>query len=245
MTPSKPLTPTERLERWIESLTESVPGTGLVWTTKDEVRAAFAAMRSLDATQAVEPGLREALNAAYRERNAVVAALIRSNGWPAEVVMAPDTEGWWIVYAETPQGQVSWHIGPDDMDLFSDWPVAFGSRKSPWDGHSTEEKYRRLAAARSSSAPLGSDQEKAYRQGFDDGLARSSSAPAELDAAWKEAEEALPVGTLLLSRWELGTYRAVWTGEGGSPRGSVDGPTPAAALLALAARLTSSPENPA
>jgi hypothetical protein len=91
---------------------------------------------------------RAPLDAAYRERNAVVAALIRSHGWPAEVVMAPDTEGWWIVYAETPQGQVSWHIGPDDMDLFSEWPVAFGTARSPWDGHSTEEKYRRLAALR-------------------------------------------------------------------------------------------------
>ena len=86
------------------------------------------------------------LDMAYRERNALVAALIRSHGWPAEVVMAPDTEGWWIVYAETPAGQVSWHISPDDMDLFSDWPVAFGSKGSPWDGHTTEEKYRRLAA---------------------------------------------------------------------------------------------------
>ena len=91
---------------------------------------------------------RAPLDVAYRERNAVVAALIRSHGWPAEVVMAPDTEGWWIVYAETPQGQVSWHIGPDDMDLFSEWPVAFGTARSPWDGHSTEEKYRRLAALR-------------------------------------------------------------------------------------------------
>ena len=85
------------------------------------------------------------LDVAYRERNALVAALIRSNGYPAEVVMAPDTEGWWIVYVETPAGQLSWHISPDDMDLFSDWPVAFGSRPSPWDGHTTEEKYQRLA----------------------------------------------------------------------------------------------------
>jgi hypothetical protein len=85
------------------------------------------------------------LDAAYRERNALIAALIRSHGWRAEVVMAPDTEGWWIIYAETPQGQVSWHISPDDMDLFRDWPAAFGSRPSPWDGHTTEEKYRRIA----------------------------------------------------------------------------------------------------
>ena len=105
-----------------------------------DIEAAIAEARA-------EPRAEE-LDVAYRERNAVVAALIRSHGWPAEVVMAPDTEGWWIVYAETPQGQVSWHIGPDDMDLFSEWPVAFGTARSPWDGHSTEEKYRRLAALR-------------------------------------------------------------------------------------------------
>ena len=87
----------------------------------------------------------DVLNAAYRERSALVAGLIRVGGFRAEVVMAPDTEGWWIVYVETPAGQLSWHIAPDDMDLFSDWPVAFGSRPSPWDGHTTEEKYERLA----------------------------------------------------------------------------------------------------
>ena len=86
----------------------------------------------------------DVLNAAYRERSALVAGLIRVGGFRAEVVMAPDTEGWWIVYVETPAGQLSWHIAPDDMDLFSDWPVAFGSRPSPWDGHTTEEKYERL-----------------------------------------------------------------------------------------------------
>ena len=83
------------------------------------------------------------LDAAYRERNAVVAALIRTNGWPRWVAMAPDADGWVIAYAETPQGQVSWHVGPDDFDLFADFPtVAPGG----WDGHTTEEKYRRLAA---------------------------------------------------------------------------------------------------
>ena len=96
------------------------------------------------------------LDVAYRERNALVAALIRVGGYKAEVVMAPDTEGWWIVYAETPEGQVSWHISPDDMDLFADWPIAFGSKSSPWDGHTTEEKYRRVARLRpTATAPRG------------------------------------------------------------------------------------------
>lgn len=117
------------------------------WDEREPEPTALDLERSaLPCAAPAEPGLREALDAAYRERNALVAALLRVGGYPAEVVMAPDTEGWWIVYAETPAGQVSWHISPDDMDLFRDWPVAFGSRPSPWDGHTTDEKYARLAA---------------------------------------------------------------------------------------------------
>lgn len=85
---------------------------------------------------------RAALDAAYRERNAVVAALIRVGGYPASLVPAPDAEGWWIVYAETPQGQVSWHVGPDDLDLFDGIPAQYVA----WDRHTTEEKYERVAA---------------------------------------------------------------------------------------------------
>lgn len=112
--------------------------------------------------------LRTALDAAYRERNALVAALIRVGGYPAEVVMAPDTEGWWIVYAETPAGQVSWHISPDDMDLFRDWPVAFGSKDSPWDGHTTEEKYARLAALRTGQRSPRNDKPEPMQRQMDE-----------------------------------------------------------------------------
>jgi hypothetical protein len=99
--------------------------------------------------------------------------------------------------------------------------------------------------------------------------ARSSSAPAELDAAWKEAEEALPEGWWIhaLHAWSFDdmAYRAeaatagshFWAGKSKrekvagtrtyapGPNMAAYGPTPAAALRALAARLTSSPENPA
>ncbi len=84
----------------------------------------------------------EDLTSVYRERNAVVAALIRTNGWPAALMAAPDAEGWWVVYAETPQGQVSWHIHPSDVRLFSDVPEL----GADWDGHDTDTKYGRIAA---------------------------------------------------------------------------------------------------
>jgi hypothetical protein len=91
------------------------------------------------------------VDAVYRERNAVVAALIRTNDWPAWYVAAPDADGWFIVYAESDEGQVSWHIGPQDIDLFSGWMSA-GARAGwdGWDRHTTEEKYHRIAALRES-----------------------------------------------------------------------------------------------
>jgi hypothetical protein len=104
------------------------------------------AERFLDEAEAALPNREaapEGLNDAYRERNAVVAALIRTNGWPCWLADAPDAAGWVIVYAETPRGQVSWHVGPDDFDLFD----GFGTvAPVGWDGHTTEEKYGRLAA---------------------------------------------------------------------------------------------------
>ncbi len=95
-----------------------------------------------DAICAVEEEAAAGLDEAYRERNAVVAALIRTNEWPTWIVPAPDATGWWIVYAETPNGQVSWHVGAADLDLFPDWNTVAAAT---WDGHTTEEKYLRLA----------------------------------------------------------------------------------------------------
>lgn len=106
---------------------------------------------------------RAALDNIYRERNAVVAALIRTNGWPASIMAAPDAEGWWIVYAETPLGQVSWHIAPDDVRLFDDFPRS----GADWDGHDTDTKYERVARLARSEGP-------------------------RLDAAWARALAALP-----------------------------------------------------
>ncbi len=45
----------------------------------------------------------------------------------------------------TPQGQLSWHLAPTDLDLFGHVPVVEPDQVV-WDGHDTPEKYRRLAA---------------------------------------------------------------------------------------------------
>jgi hypothetical protein len=81
----------------------------------------------------------------YWERTNLIVALIRTNGFEACRTPAPDDEaaaalGWQVVYVETPEGQLSWHISPDEAHLIAHLP----ERPQPWDGHTTSEKYARL-----------------------------------------------------------------------------------------------------
>lgn len=90
-----------------------------------------------------------AKDAAYKERNQVVAALARAAlllGWRAGIAKTA-IEGWdadWhnCVYIDLPTGQASWHYHDSEAHLFSGLPAYTAA----WDGHSTEEKYGRLAA---------------------------------------------------------------------------------------------------
>lgn len=50
-------------------------------------------------------------------------------GFSAGIRLDPDEPEWPVAYIEMPTGQLSWH--------FPQHPIA-------WDGHSTEEKYRRI-----------------------------------------------------------------------------------------------------
>lgn len=102
------------------------------------------------AQQEARAGLVAALDGAYTERNRMVAALIKVGGYPAVTFEDQSEPGWWVVYANTPAGQVSWHVGIRDIGLFLDIPSVIDS---PWDGHDTDEKYRRVAALATSPAP--------------------------------------------------------------------------------------------
>ena len=82
-------------------------------------------------------------DAIYRERNQVVAAL--SKCFYSWIGTVDDAEPGWTkaVYIDLPSGQVSWHIPDHEI------PDLFGHLQEsgePWDGHTTEEKYERLAA---------------------------------------------------------------------------------------------------
>lgn len=88
--------------------------------------------------------LREAKDAAYRERNKLVAHL--TTIYESHLSRHPDEDkdwerDWmWIVCVHGPAGQMTWHIHDSELSQFDHLP----RRPAHWDGHSTEEKYRRL-----------------------------------------------------------------------------------------------------
>lgn len=94
-----------------------------------------------------------ALHGAYRERARLVAYLASQH----HSVLAyndPSDPDWPVVYVTTPAGQMSWHISPDDVGLFTHAPVA---SNPTWDGHSTETKYERLAALTAKKSKAGDE----------------------------------------------------------------------------------------
>lgn len=86
----------------------------------------------------------ERKDAAYLERNRVVAALARCFPSGIKRTAIPGwSEDWHgCVYIDLPSGQASWHYHDSHAHLFAGLPPYAGE----WDGHTTEEKYRRLAA---------------------------------------------------------------------------------------------------
>ncbi|MFD5709471.1 hypothetical protein ACFWHW_03600 [Streptomyces pharetrae] len=78
----------------------------------------------------------------YRERARLVAHLAAA--YPSTIgYHDPEEPDWAVVIVDLPTGQASWHVAPEDMDLFAHVQL---SEINTWDGHSTEEKYARLAA---------------------------------------------------------------------------------------------------
>lgn len=104
-------------------------------------------------------------DAVYRERAHLVALLAAQ--YPAGYM--PDRvpgSGWRIVYVALPTGQCSWHISPDDWrDLFQPLELPVGTR---WDGHTTEEKYRRI---REHTAQVAQEADESYQAWADEGRA--------------------------------------------------------------------------
>jgi hypothetical protein len=84
----------------------------------------------------------EAKDAAYSERNHVVAAL--ANLFPSGIGRT-DIDGWdegWhgCVYIDLPSGQISYHYHDSEQHLFEHLPTY----KGEWDGHDKETVHLRL-----------------------------------------------------------------------------------------------------
>jgi hypothetical protein len=88
-------------------------------------------------------------DAAYAERNMLVAAL--SKLLPSHLARHPDEDttwedDWrWIVVVNGPAGQMTWHIHDSERENFNHLDV----HPFTWDGHTTDEKYQRLARLQS------------------------------------------------------------------------------------------------
>jgi hypothetical protein len=85
------------------------------------------------------------LDSVYYERNLLVSAL--SKVYPSWITWDMDAEEGWehVITIEGPTGQMSWHI-PEDFITSEGLPVVhmcYGTHIE-YDGHSTDEKYRRL-----------------------------------------------------------------------------------------------------
>jgi hypothetical protein len=84
------------------------------------------------------------LDRAYYERNALVAAL--SKVYPSHLAEHPDDPSWdpawkFLVIINTPAGQLSWHLHLSQVGEFAHLDY----EDNDWDGHTTVEKYERLA----------------------------------------------------------------------------------------------------
>ena len=93
--------------------------------------------------------LEEEKDAIYAERDQLVAVLTKlaplGKAWLSQ--HPEGDQGWddeWrtIVFIEFPTGQTSWHIHDSEVSWFSHLPM----KPNTWDGHTTEEKHRRLQA---------------------------------------------------------------------------------------------------
>lgn len=66
-----------------------------------------------------------------------------------------------MVCVHTPAGQASWHIPDFEISSFQHLSI----RPNDWDGHTTEEKYERLARLRSGHRLLSEDYKSRMEKG--------------------------------------------------------------------------------
>jgi hypothetical protein len=100
------------------------------WCENEGFKSSAVALRSLTAER---DALKEKVNSVYSERNRLAAAFARmalEAGFKAGTGVDPDETKWPVIYVETPNGQVSWHIAESDAAVLDGLPNYDGQ----WDG---------------------------------------------------------------------------------------------------------------
>lgn len=97
-----------------------------------------------------EPVTKQQLNNVYAERDKCVALIYhmaRLLGYPYGLRHSLDMEPGWqnCAMIDLPTGQVSWHIQDSEEEWFAEGNQIKAYTRE-WDGHDTEEKYRRVLA---------------------------------------------------------------------------------------------------
>ncbi|MGW3442210.1 hypothetical protein [Streptomyces sp. NPDC001076] len=84
---------------------------------------------------------------AYRERAQLLAWLAALHPATTVITDSPDVDedGWQLLYLVAGGWQMSWHIAPEDGELFRHvTKVDVTDPRAQWDGHGSEQKYERI-----------------------------------------------------------------------------------------------------
>lgn len=151
------------------------------------------------------------LNGVYTERMQCVATLCAHWHNLGFTVGLDTHSGEWdedwrtIVYADLPTGQVSWHMHISDIELFSHIPW----KDFEFDGHSTEEKYKRVREMQSYPVKVnGGSADKAstlddVHESIDSMLMAISALEGEVDSLKGEVGQGLSQHeTEIAAMWE-------------------------------------------
>lgn len=78
----------------------------------------------------------------YAHRVLLYLALARKSGWPA--YYRCDFEGWFALYLETPDGQISYHVPNRYLDRVKMWASDADAKGYAFDGHTGQIVLERL-----------------------------------------------------------------------------------------------------
>lgn len=115
---------------------------------REYLNRVFDALSSTERVQAdKDKAAKLDLDAAYRERNKLAALCAKAaiamgyDAWRGKDEESTGPEWDNVLFFGTPQGQVSFHFSTTDFSLIADFEL---DQKKKWDGHDTQEKWRRV-----------------------------------------------------------------------------------------------------